>query len=255
MIDHISPSMLNLFCNCQEAFRRRYIEGEKIPPAIAMLVGTGVHKAAEINHKQKINSGLDMPLNDILDAAADGFQEAVEDNGVYYTGSRQELQKELGKAQDQSINLAAVYSKKVAPEISPIAAEFKLQARHPDLELPFLGIVDVLDDNNTAMDLKTARTKWRHGKERESLQPDIYRYLLWQEYGHDHKFAFHVMAYDGYTQYIECEQKSDIGYIVNIAGALLNACKSGVFMPAVPGHWICQPAYCGYYTSCRARRK
>ena len=47
MIDHISPSMLGLFCRCQEAFRRRYIEGIKLPPGIAACIGTGMHKGAE----------------------------------------------------------------------------------------------------------------------------------------------------------------------------------------------------------------
>ena len=82
MIDHISPSMLGLFSRCQEAFRRRYIEGVKLPPGIAACIGTGMHKGAEANHRQKIESGVDMPLGDIQDAARDGYNAALA-NGVF----------------------------------------------------------------------------------------------------------------------------------------------------------------------------
>lgn len=256
MIKSIRQSMVNLYCHCQEAFRRRYIEGEIIPPAIAMAVGTGVHKAAEINHKQKINSGLDMRLDEILDAAADGFQEEVEQNGVYFTGSTQELYKELGKAQDLSVNMAALYGKKIAPQIMPVAAELKIEAQHPDLPIPFSGTIDVVTDNQSIIDLKTARVKWRSGKEHETVQPEIYRFMLHKNYGHDYQFGFHVMAYDGETQYIPIKNSNqEMGYVVGIVKAMLNSIKSGCYMPAVPGHWICQPAYCGYHASCQVRKK
>lgn len=256
MFSAISQSMLNLYCHCQEAFRRRYIEGEKIPPAIAMAVGTGVHKAAEINHKQKIDSGLDMRLDDIMDAAADGFRSAVEDSGVYFTGTRQELNKELGKGSDLSVKMAAIYGKNVAPQIMPVAAELKLLACHDDLPVPFLGIVDVLNHGNIVSDLKTANKKWRAGKEKESLQPAIYKYLLKQNYGQDYGFDFHVMAYDGNVQHIEMrDRENNIGYVVNLAKALLNSCDSGVFMPAVPSHWMCCERFCGYYGTCLARKR
>lgn len=254
----IRQSMINLYCHCQEAFRRRYIEGEIIPPAIAMAVGTGVHKAAEINHLQKVDSGLDMSIDELQDAAADGFSDEINNNGVYFTGSKQELRRELGKAQDLSITLAATYGKKIAPQIMPVAVEMKLQAKHPDLELPFSGTIDVVAEGNACLDLKTARVKWRAGKENETVQPAIYRFMLKENYGHDYNFGFHVMAYNGDTQFIPAQASNhEINYVVNIAKAMLNSCKTGVFMPAVPGHWICADGgkYCGYWHSCRARKQ
>lgn len=255
MIRHISPSMLGLYCNCQEAFRRRYLEGEKIPPAISMAVGTGVHKAAEINHKQKIKSGIDMRLDELQDAAADGFKNAVEESGVYFTGTRQELYSELGKGSDLSVQMAGLYGKQIAPKIKPVAAELKLTAQHYDLPVPFLGIVDVVNQGNTIADLKTSNKKWRSGKEKESLQPAIYEYLLKCNKNEAYDFDFHVMSYDGNVQHIKIRDNQPIRYVVNIAKALFNSCSSGVFMPAVPGHWLCSNKWCGYYETCRARKQ
>lgn len=257
MISSVRQSMVNLYCHCQEAFRRRYIEGEIIPPAIAMAVGTGVHKAAETNHKQKINTGMDMRIDEILDAAADGFQTEVEQNGVYFTGSRSELNKELGKAQDLSINLAALYGKKIAPAIMPVAAELKIEAQHPDLPIPFSGTIDVVTQKSI-IDLKTARVKWRAGKEKETVQPEIYRFMLRENDGHDYDFGFHVMAYTGETQYIPVKKSNqEMGYVVGIVKAMLNSIKTGCFMAAVPGHWICADGgkFCGFWHTCKARRR
>lgn len=247
--------MLGLFCNCQEAFRRRYIEGEIIPPAIAMAVGTGVHKAAEINHKQKIESGVDLRLDELQDAAADGFKNAVEESGVYFTGSKHELYSELGKGSDLSVKMAGVYGKQIAPQIQPVAAEIKLTAQHSDLPVPFLGIVDVIDARGMIVDLKTSKAKWRSGKEKESLQPGIYKWLIRRNVNQELDFCFFVMAYNGDTQYVQTEKSDgDISYIVNIAKAMLHAVKNGVFMPAVPGHWLCSEKFCGYHGTCRVRK-
>lgn len=196
-----------------------------------------------------------MPIDELQDAAADGFKNAVEESGVYFTGTRQELYSELGKGSDLSVQMAGLYGKQIAPKIQPVAAELKLESQHEQLPVPFLGIVDVINQGNIVADLKTANKKWRAGKEKESLQPAIYKFLLRQNYGHDFGFDFHVMAYDGNIQHIEMRDKENIGYVVNIAKALLNSCQSGVFMPAVPGHWMCSNKWCGYHGTCLARKQ
>lgn len=216
-----------------------------------MSIGTGVHYAAEVNHRQKIDSGMDMRLSDIQDAAADGFYQDVEKNGVYFTGNRAELMKELGKAQDLSIKLAGKYLSEVAPQIMPVAAEMKIEAQHPELPIPFSGTVDVVDAKDICLDLKTARQKWRSGKERETTQPAIYRWMLKQHFGHDYGFGFHVLTHNGGTQFISVEASDhEMAPVIGIAKAMLNSIYSGCFMPAVPGHWICQEKFCGYIHSC-----
>lgn len=255
MISSIRQSMLNLYCHCQEAFRRRYLENEIIPPAIAMATGTGVHRAAELNHRQKISSGMDLSIEEIQEAAAEGFIAEVEDKGVYFSGSAQELKKELGEAEDLSIKLARSYAQRIAPRIMPVAAELTLQAQHPDLAVPFSGTVDVVAEDNVCLDLKTARVKWRSGKEHETVQPAIYKWLLAEETGGNYAFGFHVLAYNGDTQYVPVESgEHEMAYVVNIARALLNSCKTGVFMPAVPGHWMCNQKFCGYWYGCKVRK-
>ena len=71
MIKHLSISQLGMFQRCGEQWRRRYLDEEVFPPGIAARVGSGVHKAAEINFKSKMQTGEDMPLDAVQDAAAE----------------------------------------------------------------------------------------------------------------------------------------------------------------------------------------
>ena len=64
---HISFSQINLHANCAEAYRRRYPCNEVIPPGVAALKGGGVHGGVAINHQQKVKSGRDLPVKDIVE--------------------------------------------------------------------------------------------------------------------------------------------------------------------------------------------
>lgn len=66
---HLSISQINMLGRCGEQYRRRYIEGEKIPPGIAALVGRGVDDSVTINLQNKIDTG------DLRAGAAGGPQE------------------------------------------------------------------------------------------------------------------------------------------------------------------------------------
>lgn len=254
MIQTIRQSMLNLFGNCQIAFRHRYVEGEIMPPGIAARVGSGLHKAAEANHRQKMNSGMDMPISEMQEIASDEYAHLINSEGVYFPGTAQELHVELGKGEDLTVALTANYGSLIAPQITPVGAEVTIHASHPALPIPFSGTLDVIDARGIIFDLKTASKKWRCGKENETTQPTLYKYMAQQTFYKTYEFGFHVLAYGGETQYIPTESGlPGMERIVGIAKAILNACETGCFMPAVPGHWMCSEKWCGWYHSCLER--
>ena len=53
---HLSISQLEMLSKCGEQYRRRYIEEEIIPPAVAMLVGRSVDKSVDENLIHKIQT-------------------------------------------------------------------------------------------------------------------------------------------------------------------------------------------------------
>ena len=64
----LSPSSINMFLRCQYQWYLRYVEGLKVPPKSALVVGLAFHKGEEINFSQKVETGEDLPLDDVLDA-------------------------------------------------------------------------------------------------------------------------------------------------------------------------------------------
>lgn len=249
MIEHISPSMLGLFCKCQEAFRRRYVEGEKVPPGIAAITGTGVHRAAEHNFTQKVFTGMDLPLDDLQDAARDGYMAECQ-NGVFIPRDEAaSAQKELAKGLDRSVQLTRLFAERIAPTIQPVASEQKLQALHPELPVPILGILDIRSETEI-FDLKTASRKWSAGKEDGQLQPPIYRWLVQEIYGQELPFTFHVVS-DKETQAIPAVTgEGEMLPVLARAKAMLTTIRTGSYLPAEPGHWSCSPKWCGYYWTC-----
>jgi hypothetical protein len=51
----------------------RYLRDEISPPGIAARQGSANHKAAQINHEQKLYPQEDLPLGDFQDAARDHY--------------------------------------------------------------------------------------------------------------------------------------------------------------------------------------
>src|SRR5580700_2286114 len=70
----LSPTQLEMFSRCGEQYRRRYIEHEIIPPGIAMAKGKGFHAGAEHNMRQKLETGVDLSVAEIVDVAVTSFE-------------------------------------------------------------------------------------------------------------------------------------------------------------------------------------
>lgn len=72
MRPQLHPSALGMFARCGEQFRRRYVEGERIPPGVAAVVGTGVHLAVGADLREKMTEGTLLPAEAVEAAARDG---------------------------------------------------------------------------------------------------------------------------------------------------------------------------------------
>ena len=107
---HLSPTQLGMYLRCGEQYRRRYIEKEIVPPGIALIKGGSVHKAAETNFRQKIESREDLPIKDIREAAAANFDGQIASGYILDPDERAiGAKKVLGVAKDSTIKLVDIY--------------------------------------------------------------------------------------------------------------------------------------------------
>lgn len=258
MISAIHQSMLNMALRCGEQFRRRYMEGEVIPPGIAAGRGTGLHYANKVNLTAKIRTGEDLPISDIKDATRDGYVRAFQ-SGVYL--KKDDLPKKdklLNDGLDDALRCAEVYRSSIAPDIKPVTVEqpFKIDV---GLALPLAGTMDIQQDARVD-DLKTAAKKWNDGQIEKEIQPPFYSLAYEIETQTRPTFHYHIMiarrGKDGTptsTDYQTQEMTpTDAHYsaLYSKLDLFIKMVQAGLYPPANPASWWCSPDWCGYYYTC-----
>lgn len=254
--EHWSPSSLDMLFTCPESFRRRYIEGDKIPPGIAMIRGTAVHGAANVNFSQKIETHEDLSVSDIKDAAAAGFE--AELAGGYLLTSDEEGQgakNVLGAAKDQAVMMAECHAVQQAPQYQPAMVEQGFNIALPG-DRDLLGYIDMADVDGVVVDLKTASKKKSQADADNSLQLTAYAAgyrALTGEPPSDLRLETIIQTKKACVRDVVSTDRTDADFEalaerINAAEQLLQA---GVFLPAPVGSWKCSPRWCGYFSTCR----
>jgi len=261
--DHLSPSQVGMYSRCPESYRRRYVEGERIPPAVAMARGTGLHRAAEKRHIKRAAEDVEMPRADVVDVAVASYDDAVAD-GVTLAPDEAKRGADVvvGEGRDSTARLAGAFADLVAPTIlKPTAVELKIKIAVPKLGVDLVGILDLAHEVDSAEhveDLKTGKAR------RSQQQTDADVQLSW------YAMAFRYLrgeypASVGIRQILERAKGDDATLIRSTRGdddtrrllatieATALAISAGIFPPAYEGAWWCSPAACGYWSTCRYR--
>ena len=170
-IDHLSASGIRLLKTCPEAWRRRYILGERERPGEALTLGKAVHGALAYTHALKVTSHEDRPVNEVVEFYNDkAWPEAVAEDG-----GEQEIRWD-GKPDEPRNDGARIlhaYHTAVSPRIQPLAVEKRIEFIVPDVPVPILGYVDIEEEGNI-VDLKTSKQVQRKPDANWRLQGTIY---------------------------------------------------------------------------------
>jgi len=256
ILRHLSPSSYDQFIRCPAQWDLVRIQGIKIPPAIAMLVGSGMHGAAEVNFKQKITSGVDLPVADFRDAAATRYRQEAEKAGVSVPRDElPELKRLLVEGKDRAVRFAECMAKDVAPTIQPIAVEHKVLFQPPDLPIPWFGVLDIAT-RSALLDWKTSAKKWTEGREHRETQPTVYDALYRFEFGTVPTLGFGVFTDSTkfgpiYDLRETTRTPGDWESLQLGARTMIRMVQAGLFPPAVPGSWWCSPKFCGLWSVCQ----
>ena len=255
MIETIHQSHLGMWLRCQEQFRRRYIEGEVIPPGISARRGSSVHKAAEINHAQKIKSHEDLPVDTLQDAARDEYVRLVKNEGVFIPKDKvSEKGALLAGGLDASTRLTKLYREVLAPTIQPSLVEEKILI-DAGLDLPLQGTIDFLTVDHALRDIKTADKSKGAGEADNSLQLSFYSGLVAAHTGKwPTKISLEILVNNKEPKLQSLKTKRGPEHWSNIllrVQLMLAQVQTGLFAPCDPGAWICSPEYCGYWWTCK----
>ncbi|MFB3894305.1 MAG: PD-(D/E)XK nuclease family protein [Phycisphaerae bacterium] len=252
---HLSHTQMDMLWRCGEQYRRRYVESERLPPSIAMLIGTGHHKGAEHNFRQKIDSHRDLPSAEIVDAAVAGFD--AETAGEYALTPEEAdrgAKIVLGEARDKLVDLATLYAAQQAPDYQPVAVERATRIVFPAATHDLLAITDLRDDCDRVTDFKTASRKMPEDAVHTSVQLTVYA----AAYQVDNARPPSEVRLDVATktktpqrQLLRSQRtQADMVVLLNRVNVSLASIQAGNFLPASPGSWVCSPKWCGYWHSC-----
>lgn len=251
---HLSASAMDTYCRCPEAYRRSYIEKEKIPPMVAALRGRGMHHGAKVNFTQKMETHVDLPARDIIDAGIAQYETEVAGGlTLDYEEASRGAKVVVAESKDLLHHVLGFHAQEQAPHYQPILVEHfvRLELSGPrDL----VGVIDVATTSVVA-DFKNAKRSKSQGDVESSIQLTTYAAMYKAETGELPK----AVALDTIVTLkketrrqllISDRNEADLLALRNRINAINHAIDAGSFPPAAPGSWNCSDRWCGYYRTC-----
>jgi PD-(D/E)XK nuclease superfamily len=253
-MEALTPSMLGMFLRCPHQFERRYLQGDIIPPGIAARRGSATHKAAQLNHEQKLHSQADLPLEDLQDASRDHYLSLIREEGVFIPKDQlPDKDKLLAAGLDTAVRLTTLYRESLAPAIQPLLVEEKLII-DAGLNLPLRGTIDVLTTDHWLPDLKTADKSKCLRDADHSLQLTFYAGLVAHHTGAwPHKVSLEVLVNNKEPKLQSLPTTRGPEDWINLLHRIhlmLAQITTGLFPPCDPTAWQCSPNWCGYFWTC-----
>lgn len=258
----LSHSALEMLSKCGEAFRRRYIEREKIPPGVALLVGRSVDESVNGNLTSKMAEGELLPLERVRQIARDTLVQEWEHQGIALDDD-QKAQGEArtkGEAIDKSVGLAELHASKVAPALEPTAVQAKFELEVEGFPVTLSGVVDVVEGPKSLRDTKTAGKSPSEDAADLSQQLTMYALagkVLKGEIPARLHLDFLIDTKVPKVVHLETTRTDDdFQPLLDRVESAVKVIEAGAFSPANPSiAWWCSAKWCGYHSTCRFVRR
>ena len=254
MIKHLSPSALNLLQMCGEAYRRKYIEGQKTTKGTAAAIGIATHKSAEVDLTSKKMDGILLPDEAIPDIASDSFELAwAADDLELSKEEKQDKEGTRAKAKDQTLGLAQLHHGDLAPELVPEHLEHRMEIKLDGLPFSLMGYADVIEVDGTIRDLKTRGKTPKASDASEDLGLAWYSRLLHVDEGvlpPSLMLDVLVKTKTPKRATVMTTPNGDHSALLQRIERAAAVIEAGAFLPAQPGHWKCSEKFCEFYDDC-----
>jgi CRISPR/Cas system-associated exonuclease Cas4 (RecB family) len=243
----LSPTQINTYLTCPLSYYRRYILGQTELRAVALALGTSGHAALAETNRCFRSEGAYLTKEDLIDAFVEDWkkeQKKVDD----WAGLNAQ------KVEAQTRPLLAQYHDGEQDRHVPVAVEIK--GRFSVAELPFFGIIDMIDEpedgEKAIVDYKFASSGKKEADVRTSIQLGCYgmaRGIRRRGFITLNKKSKKV------EPVFSNVPERDTAWTERIVRDVVKAISAGVFPPVDPcsmvGRWKCTAKWCGFYDRCR----
>lgn len=245
---HVSASQIALLEDCTLAWYFRYVKKIRTLSTIQMLTGIAYHEALAYNFRQKLETGINLPLEDVL-AEFDSVYDSAFDKGsvALFPGQSKKKFREQGKA-----TLSNYYTD-YACSLHPHLVEHGMVRDIPGTDFCFIGDLDLETVYGNTIDFKLAGTKWAKKKANDIRQASAYAFLMGKQWL---DFEFHIGARDtGSIQIMPvAHEEFDVGSFIETVRHrldLMEGLRCGEILPK-PKTGYCNEQLCGFYQECQA---
>jgi len=249
----ISYSQFNTYLSCGIKYQKRYLEQIPQLSTPVLVTGKAIHKALELNYRQKMETKKDLPVDDLKDCTADeierGFQEEL-----FLTDEEKSVGKQKLKAghKDLAIKGAEVYHTNISPIVIPMGVEHEFILPLWDGH-ELYGFMDVIDEKNIIRDTKTTKRAPAETIIRTSQQLTIYAVAHGHLFGRLPQVILDYIILNGNTRvvsYTDTRGTQDIRVFFRRLERVIKGIQKGVFLPPSEA-WQCQ--YCQYRNECEEK--
>lgn len=254
----LSPSQFDMFRRCPRQYMYRYIDERVQPPAVAMIRGTAIHHGAEVTHRNTIDNGVPLKLEEAEQEVADIYEERAQDVEDWEGADK-------GQTKDATVRNFRIYYLQAVPKIKPVKVEHAFAQFIGTV--PVRGIIDLVDsivtdkptvdddpDNppmvEVVSDLKVTTRKWPEQKLRHAPQLTFYAIVEETERVRV-DFLLDQKSGTKYNPMQSIRDTNDKQILVEDLEEVVFLIKQGHFPRCDPTTWACTPRFCGYYETCR----
>lgn len=243
----LSISRVNMYLRCGLQFYYRYIKNLTMPPSASMTQGKCVHSTFEHNYKQKITSKTDLPLEEVLDFYSDSLNKEK--------SSTDWKEEDFDRIKDTGISAITVYHNKFAPLIQPKEVEkwFELEFDKEKFKHKIRGVIDIIDDEDSVRDHKVVKRSCVSRYD-NCIQLPVYSFTKAPKGNEIVSCKIDMLITKKDPEVVTLDYKfgkNDRIRAMYYVSTVANAIEKGVFMPAKPDDWTCNPKWCGYYHMCK----
>lgn len=243
-VERISATQIGMYGRCQRQWAYRYVLGLKVPPDGGLLVGSGVHHAAEVGMIHKADTGEDPAPEMAAEAASEYVHEQCA------TGEVRMDDTTPGDLADKSVRLAVAWAEQAAPGVVPLEVE---QEFTTDIAgVPVTGRMDVVTATSI-VDWKTAGKSPNVDDHVASPQTEVYAYVS----GRPIQYEFLVDLKSGVKHVSVPVAGEDAERARRMAHDTVAEVAAGMAMGVWPRNrrgWHCSKRFCGYYDRCMSGR-
>lgn len=152
----LSGSSLNTYLRCGKQWEYAYVQRLKRPPTLKLALGSAAHTTVEIDLKNKLRTGEDLPREQVTETFRDEFVKEAEDAEDSGRDTKSGML-------DSGIKTVGFWHDEVAPITHPAMVEEEIQFRLLTDRMPegvvITGTIDNVDTSDVVADWKfTSRT-------------------------------------------------------------------------------------------------